>query len=291
MVCFVILHYEAYEETVTSVNSIFDNVVGDKKVIIVDNCSPNKSGEKLIDLYSKNKNVNIILSKQNIGFARGNNLGYEYAINHYNPDFIVVMNNDVEIVQKDFIKRINDIYKEEKYFILSPDIYSTFSKIHQSPKRLTSFTYLEFEKNLKKYRKRNKSIFLIPIKCFIKEIKPLKKFFQNLKFRKKHIDYSRKYYNVPIHGACFIFSKKFLQKRKKAFFEGTFMYFESEILDYECHKNKFKTLYDPSIIVYHHHSISSQNSFSSELKRERFVNKCVENSISSFLISQKEKNK
>ena len=97
--------------------------------------------------------------------------------------------------------------------------------------------------------------------------------------------YNKKYYNIPLHGACYIFSQKFIKERKKAFFEGTFMYFESEILDYECQSKGYKTMYDPSVIVNHHHSISSQKSRSSELKRERFVNKCVENSISSFLTS------
>lgn len=285
MVCFIILHYEVFGETVLSVNTILNNVKGNKKIIIVDNASPNESGNKLKNIYKNNQDVDVILLNKNIGFARGNNKGYEYAIAKYNPKFVVVMNNDVEIVQKDFIERIKNIYDKEKYYVLSPDIYSTFSKIHQSPKRLNSYTLEEFRNNLEKYKKRNNSNILIPIKCFFKEIKPLKKFLQNAKFKSKHIDYNKKYYNIPLHGACYIFSQKFIKERKKAFFEGTFMYFESEILDYECQSKGYKTMYDPSVIVNHHHSISSQKSRSSELKRERFVNKCVENSISSFLTS------
>ena len=39
MVCFVILHYMAFEETKSCVNSILNNVEGEKKIIIVDNAS------------------------------------------------------------------------------------------------------------------------------------------------------------------------------------------------------------------------------------------------------------
>ena len=61
------------------------------------------------------------------------------------------------------------------------------------------------------------------------------------------------------------------------------MYFECEILDYECHKFNLKTVYNPDIKVLHHHSISSQKTYSSELKREKFVNECVCNSLESFI--------
>ena len=61
------------------------------------------------------------------------------------------------------------------------------------------------------------------------------------------------------------------------------MYYESEILDYICHRDNLKVMYDPSIKINHHHSISSIKSYKSELKRERFVNNCVCNSLDEFI--------
>ena len=282
-VCFVILHYMVNEETINSIESILHKVKKEKKIIVVDNGSTNNSGEELQKKYKGNKNIDIIINKENLGFAKGNNLGYKYAVKKYNPDFIIVINNDVEIYQPDFIDRINELYQKEKYAILSPDIYSTFSGIHQSPKRLKSYSEEEIRKLYKKYNFRVRSKIIIPIKCWLKEIKILKKIMQNIKFKSKAINYNKVYYNIPIHGACFIFSKEFIEKRKIAFFEGTFMYFESEILDYECHRDNLKTMYDPSIKVNHHHSVSSSRSYKSELKKERFINKCVKNSLENFI--------
>ena len=52
MVCFVILHYMALEETIQCVESILNNIEGDKKVIVVDNCSPNNTGADLEKRYT-----------------------------------------------------------------------------------------------------------------------------------------------------------------------------------------------------------------------------------------------
>jgi len=282
MFCFVILHYMTVDETEKCVASIFKNVSNPKKIIIVDNGSKNSSFSQLQQKYQFFDDVDVICSKENIGFAKGNNLGYEYALKNYNPDFMIVMNNDVELCDSDFCEKVISIYEKEKFGILSPDIYSTFSKVHQSPKRLTSYSYDEVQKLVKKYRFRQNSKILIPVKCFLKEIKFLKKIMQFLKFKKKGINYQKVHYNVPLHGACFIFSRQFINRRKKCFFDGTFMYFESEILDYECHRDGIKTMYNPSIRVYHHHSISSSRSYHSELSREKFVNNCVLDSLKSF---------
>ena len=46
--CFIILHYITFDDTVFCCNSILKNVVGRKKIIIVDNGSQNNSGEKLL---------------------------------------------------------------------------------------------------------------------------------------------------------------------------------------------------------------------------------------------------
>jgi len=51
MVCFVILHYMALEETIQCVESIRGNVIGEKKIVVVDNCSPNGTVKELEARY------------------------------------------------------------------------------------------------------------------------------------------------------------------------------------------------------------------------------------------------
>ena len=209
----------------------------------------------------------------------------------FNPDFIVVMNNDVEIIQEDFIERISRIYDKEKYGVLGPDIFSTYVKIHQNPKRTSSYSYEEIQKKFKDYKFRNESKIIVPLKCFLKNISFLKKMVQNKKNQSLKIDYTKKYFNIPLHGSCFIFSKDFIKLRSKAFFEGTFMYFESEILDYECHKLGLKEVYDPSVKVNHHHSVSSAKTYKSDLQKTKFINKCSYNSLKAFIdLMDKERN-
>ena len=128
MVCFVILHYMALEETIQCVESILNNIEGDKKVIVVDNCSPNNTGADLEKRYAGSGNVDVLQTGKNLGFAKGNNFGYGYAVQNYDPDFVVVMNNDMEIRQQDFISRMEKSWEEHRFAVMGPDIYSTKKK-------------------------------------------------------------------------------------------------------------------------------------------------------------------
>lgn len=287
MICFVILHYMVIEETKKCVDSIL-KVEGDKKIIIVDNASTNNSGNILKEMYQNNENIEIIINENNLGFANGNNIGYKKAL-EYNPDYIAVLNNDIEITQTDFIKRIEKIYNEEKFAVLGPDIYSTTAKIHQSPKRLSSYTYDEVNKLFKEYEIKKNSKFLVPLRCFLKKIKVLKQIVFKNRERNLGIDYNKKYYNIPLHGSFVVFSKDFIKFRDYAFFKKTFMYFEMEILDYECNINNLKEVYDPSIKILHHHSASSNKTFGSELKKVRFMNDCIYDSLNACIELMNEK--
>ena len=82
MVCFVILHYMALDETILCVESIRDSVEGEKKIIIVDNCSPNGTIKGLEEHYQDAADVDVLETGENLGFAKGNNFGYAYAVRH-----------------------------------------------------------------------------------------------------------------------------------------------------------------------------------------------------------------
>lgn len=282
MVCFIILHYMVIEETITCINSL-KKIKGEKKIIIVDNNSTNGSGLDLKRRYCDDSEIDVILNSDNLGFAQGNNIGCEYAKNRYNPIYYVVMNNDVEIIQNDFINLIDKIWQREKFDVLSPDIYSTTNKIHQSPKSLENMTIERARIIKRQYQKKLNSKIIVPLRCYLKQIDIINHFYKIKKIKKLKIDYSQKYYNVPLHGSCLIFHKSFVKKRREVFFPKTFFYFESEILDYECQKYGFKEVYDPLIKVYHHQNVSTNATFNTVLKKVRFMNQQNYNSISAFL--------
>jgi len=278
------------EETVACVKNL-KSLNGQKKIIIVDNCSLNGSGKELKDFYMGDSNIIVILEDKNLGFARGNNIGCELAKKMFDPDFYVVMNNDVEITQGDFIQQIEKIADQEHFDVLGPDIYSTTGKVHQSPKSLENMT-LEKARRLKgQYDRKLKSRITVPLRCYLKQIKALRLLYNKNKSSQLQIDYTKKYYNVPLHGSCLIFSKSFMAQREQAFFSGTFLYFESEILDYECQRDGLKEVYDPSIKVFHHQNVSTNVVYSHVLKKVKFMNEQNYASISAFLKAQKRNKK
>lgn len=284
MVCFVILHYVVLSETLSCVDKI-KKLTGDKKIVIVDNDSPNRSGLELKKIYKDDEDVSVNIGKKNVGFARGNNWGCEIAKEKFDPDFYVVMNNDVEIEQLDFIGRVQDIYLKEKFDVLGPDIYSTSEHFHQSPKSLKNMTIYDAKKLKKKYEKKLSSNIVVPLRCYIKKLYLPHKIYRIYKNKKRNsqIDFTQSYYNVPLHGACFIFSRSFVNNRKNVFFEDTFFYFESEILDYECQKEGLIEVFEPSIKVLHHQNVATNVQYRNELKKVRFMNYQNYQSISAFL--------
>ena len=288
MVCFLILHYLAYEETTICVDSIINNVKGKKKIVIVDNDSPNNSYQKLINRYEKEKIVDIIKTEKNLGFANGNNYGYQYCIENYNPEFIVVMNNDMEIKQDNFIDLIKKSFKEYNYSILGPDIYSTKKKYHQNPQSRKMPTLKELKKINRSLRIKKMFKFLIPLKWKIRNLVS--------KGKKDNITKNCKEYNnnvvinCMLHGSCYIFSPLFIKKHKKeCFYNKTFMYYEAEILYYLSKKNNEKMIYYPDLHVNHHEDVSTDCAYDNYYKKSLFSMKCMIQSSEAF-ISLLEKN-
>ena len=159
MTAFVILHYRAIDYTRKCVECI-KALEGSKHIIIVDNASPDGTGAALKAEYKGDKEITVLLNKENSGFARGNNYGVRYGKCKLAPDYTVVLNNDVEITQKDFIARIDQIYREHPFDVLGPDIVSVFSGIHQSPKCMKGFE-LESVRRKMAYVKRSQNPILM----------------------------------------------------------------------------------------------------------------------------------
>ena len=282
MIVFLILHYMVEKETEKCVDSII-KLNGEKKVIIVDNCSPNNSFELLKDYYKNINEVEILKNKENLGYANGNNFGYSYIKNNFdNVDFIVVMNNDMEINQNNFIKKIYEIYDKEKFYILAPDIYSTSAKIHQNPEPRTIRTISKIEQELKHMENISKHELLI--KAFLKKIPFLDSIIKGVKNikRKKSTEYLNKVYNKTLHGSCLIFSKEFINKRNYAFYPKTKFYCEAQILDYECERENWLRIYSPDIKVLHHEDVATNATYKSYVKKSTFMNECMCNSLREF---------
>ena len=131
---FVILHYLTEKDTIACIDSIINNIEYENyAIVVVDNGSVNQSGEMLLKYYSKNKKIKIIINHENLGFAKGHNIGFKYAKHTLKSDFIALLNNDTFVKQSNFIQRIIEKFGTTPFHILGPDIISTKDGRHQNP--------------------------------------------------------------------------------------------------------------------------------------------------------------
>lgn len=151
---FIILHYQAINDTLETVETLCNNIDTDEfHVVIVDNASPNKTGEILSRKYQSDSKITVICNKTNDGFARGNNLGYRYLKSNYQVDYIVMMNNDIVFTEKDFLKKIEAEYNQSGFDILGPLILTADGKYTSSPIRTKPIKREEVEFAINEYKK------------------------------------------------------------------------------------------------------------------------------------------
>jgi len=76
------------------------------KVFLIDDASKKKIGEKIKKNF---KWVDITINKKNLGFSKSNNIGMKKALKEYNPDYVLLLNDDTEIIQKDWLKKMVEV--------------------------------------------------------------------------------------------------------------------------------------------------------------------------------------
>ena len=258
---FVILHYMTEDDTKNCVRSILENV-SKAPIVVVDNGSENGTGEKLKNYYEDNKWVSVLCLERNQGFAKGNNEGIKFMRDRYNPGFIVVMNNDTLIIQNDFRKIVEHEYNISNFAILGPQIITKDGDKGSNP---VEYIVDSRKKTSCLLLKRKIKLIL----CYLH----LDFLMHNVGTSVKRYgvyDSERRYEDVKLHGACWIFSQKFFEQ-----FEGlnpkTFLYFEEDILYLEMRKARLKTVYNPELIVIHLEDSSTNSISETSRKKNIFV--------------------
>ncbi len=95
----IILNYNGWHDTKDCLASLHilkaKNI--EKYIVVVDNGSTDGSVENLKSQISKLNIHKIIENGGNIGFAKGNNRGIQYALDQ-GADYILLLNNDTKII-------------------------------------------------------------------------------------------------------------------------------------------------------------------------------------------------
>lgn len=275
---FIILHYNNFNITKECIESILNLNEQDRiKILVVDNHSPDRSGEKLSNVYLNNEQVDVLLLKNNYGFSKANNIAYNCLTEDKEYEFIVVSNNDIIFTQKNFISLLEQAYNDREFYVGGPDIYAVYKKEHQSPLALAPRTEEEIKvwisENQKKLRYVRVESILRKIWLKVNETrlyhlycKMKKEVLKDERNWKEHQD------NIVLSGACLFFSEKFIGLNIKPFEPETNFYHEEDILTAKCLRNRWKISYIPEIQIKHLEGISTNEKKYYDKMKFRYTN-------------------
>ena len=257
---YVILHYQSIEITKKCVDKLL-MFSKNNPIIIVDNCSPNGSGKQLEKMYSKCINITVIINEENQGFAKGNNLGYQYIKRKYSLNYVVVMNNDIMIEDNDFAVIIEQFMEKNEVDVCGPDMV-TLKGNHQNPLQLKPYTskYLQ-----RRVRADKIKVLLLRTRLFWKLYENYKKT-NKIPIRTKQPTV----FDCILHGSCIIYGPEYIKREQNAFLPITYMYNEEAILyDYLVLKG-YKTGYCSDVTILHMEGVSTSERIENKKKKVMF---------------------
>lgn len=240
----IVVNYNDYKTTKEFVESILNFKIIEK-IVIVDNKSTNDSVKQLKTI--KNDKIKIIENNSNKGYASGINLGSKYLIDLYDDCNIIVSNSDIVVNDESDIEKL--------------------------------LTYLNSKKNIAVVAPIIKQNQGYDKGCKI--VKTWQDILLNIIFlhrflRSKLIGYKENYYlnkdktEVEQVSGCFFLIKSEALKKIKYLDEGTFLYYEENILATKLKKNKYKTFIINDVEVFHNHSVVIDKSIN-KLKKYKIL--------------------
>jgi len=120
-VAIVILNWNGVEDTLECLDSLKKITYPSYEVIIVDNGSEGDDVKTLRQSFGDY--AHIVENDRNYGFAEGNNIGIRYALNAFDPAYLLLLNNDM-VVAPDFLGELVKVAEgEAKVGIVGPKVY------------------------------------------------------------------------------------------------------------------------------------------------------------------------
>lgn len=284
IVSFVILHFGDWKVTDNCVQSILKMQRQEQiRIVIVDNDIKKPIAERklLQEHYEANTTIHVIQIFENGGFSYANNIGYSYAREQQNASFILVLNNDIEFLQVDFIEKLEQAYLNNPCHILAPDIVKASTKEHQNPMDTRIRTKEEAEYTIRMNRIALKWYPVLYPVLYLQNKYSEKKSLENK--RKNEEYYNRIQQNIVPFGACLIFTPQFVQAEAKAFDPETNFYYEEYILTLRCQRKGYEIIYVSQLNLLHESGKATKTSYMNERRRMKFIIEKTEESCKRYL--------
>ena len=253
MYSLILVDYNTIESTIEYLTRCWE-ALGEKgagHVVIVENGSNEGIPEKLSSLYGEGKvcalkgikravycyekdNQQILYchSGENLGYARGNNLGIEIVKAYFADDFYIVSNNDLVFTEKMDLHLADQLFMEHAGIgIIGPQIRTLLGE-YQSPNKWESA-----------FRR-----------LFLFYWKPLIRLYNKLFGSKKKDTQPAQTGCCDWVSGCFMLLRAKAMEKAGLFDENTFLYAEEMILSRRMQKADYCTWYCDEMRVVHNHA-------------------------------------
>lgn len=243
---FIAVNYNGSNYTIEYIKSInsMHNLYNDNiRIIIVDNNSKYEDISKIERYCANQKNILLIKNDFNLGYFKGLNKGIEKAIVD-GDTFLIIGNNDL-IFDNNFVANLRHIIYDNSVLVIAPNVITKDGR-KQNPHVINRVSLIEKLKCKIYFSNYYVGQAFRIVNQTIKHL--VKK--QNV----KNNSYEQMIIKRGI-GACYILTPNFNRYFEKLD-DRVFMWGEEALLSNQIESVGGKTLYDPSIIVYHHESAS-----------------------------------
>lgn len=260
MFTYLILHYKNADVTEQCLDALLQLELPDSNMVVVDNASNNGSYEALLEKYGDNPGIHFIKNEENLGYAAGNNVGFRFAKETLGADWIVLLNNDVIVEQRDFQDKLLEAYETHSFYLAGPDIVT--------PEGNSQNPYLTECPDKSAIRKKLLHDYIVLGLMKLRVQQMLKKLlrYDGSIFQPNEIPTIEEFHGV-LHGSCLIFSPDFIREFN-GLYGGTFLYCEEEILCYILNRLEYRYAYLKSLRVIHKHSVSMKREIKDENNRK-----------------------
>ena len=153
MLGIIIINYKSEKLTIEYVQRELSKIFQPRIVVIVNNAATeisdallctNLDANRVKDISiipeQSNTGIYVISSDDNLGFARGNNLGVKFLNQHFNIEYLLFSNNDIQIIDSDICERlIEKMEADPRIGMIGPKVVG-LSGEYQSPEPYVSMT-------------------------------------------------------------------------------------------------------------------------------------------------------
>lgn len=140
LISILISNWNGAEVTDRCISSLFEHTDYPNNkfnIIIVDDGSTDNSVAFLRQKYGKK--IDLIALENNVGFIRGNNAGIKYIIEKYDPHYILLLNNDTQAIQKEWLKKmVETAEQDERIGMVGPKLIFPNGRMQWSASRKES---------------------------------------------------------------------------------------------------------------------------------------------------------